>query len=171
VGHSLGDGPSPQGDGGKNPKFFFGGAGGFWDVFLGVATEFPERQSGLGVWKTPRGVQNAPVSRDYGPDLARKWTITARVLPRKTLDLATMLFSDVDGIAVFLRSLAWDLRAGEGGVVSTQRTQPLGLARLAATRAACRARGSTQPPGLARLARLVRLRNVEQGLEIKALVN
>ena len=83
----------------------------------------------------------------------------------------------MDGIGVFLRSLARDLHAGEGGVVSTQRatlarpravpwpaagavalpgrTQPPGLA---ATRAACRARGRTQPPGLARLARLVRLR-------------
>ena len=66
------------------------------------------------MWKGPFGVQNVPFSRDYGPDLARKWATTAPVLPRKTLVLATMLWSAVDGMAVFPRSLARDLHAGCG---------------------------------------------------------
>ena len=95
----------------ENPKIFWRVTE-FLGRFFGVPTAFGERQDGFGVWKTPRGVQNALFSRDYGPDLARKWAITARVLPRKTLVLATMLWSGVDGIGVFLRSLARELRAG-----------------------------------------------------------
>ena len=104
-------------------KFFFGGWPDFGGVFWGVANAFSERQGGFGARKTPRGVQNAPFSCDYGPDFPRQWATTAPVLPRKTLDSATRLWTGVDGIAVFLRSLAWDLRAGGGRVVSTQRTQ------------------------------------------------
>jgi len=102
----------PRGE--KSEKIFWG-VGGFWGVFWRVATAFAERQGGLGVWKGPFGVKNALVSRDYGPDLPRKWAITAPVLPRKTLVLATMLWSVVDGIGGFSRSLARDLHAGGRG--------------------------------------------------------
>ena len=99
---------------GKKSKKFFWVVAGFWRRFWGVATAFPERLGRFGVWKTPRGVQNAPFSRDYGPDFPRQWATTAPVLPRKTRVLATMLWNGVDGIRGFPRSLAWDLHAGEG---------------------------------------------------------
>jgi len=97
---------------GKKFRKFFLGGGRILERFFGVATEFSERQGGLGAWKTPRGVQNGPFSRDYGPDFPRQWATTAPVLPHKTLVLATMLWNGVDGLAVFPRALARDLRAG-----------------------------------------------------------
>ena len=81
---------------------------------MGVAAAFLERQGRFGAWKTPRGVQNAPFSCDCGATSARKGATIAPFLPRRTLDLATMLWSDMDGLAVFPQSLARDLHAGGG---------------------------------------------------------
>ena len=125
--------------------------------FLGVATAFRERQGRLGVWKTPRGVHNALFSRDYGPDFPRQWATTAPVLPRKTLVLATMLWSGVGGVAVFLRSLARDLRAG-GRVVSTQRP-----ALSPPDRSGPGSKGRRRKPEGTKLARLWRVQGPRSG--------
>ena len=78
-----------------------------------------------GFWGVERSVwgEKRPVLTRFFPDLARKWAITAPFLPRKTLVLATMLLSVVDGIGGFSRSLAWDLHAGGGFNAEAQSTQ------------------------------------------------
>ena len=98
---------------GKSENFFWG-VGGFWTRFLGGQGAFPERQGGFWAWNTPLGAQNAPFLRDSGATSGWKEATIASFLPRRTLVLATMLWSEPDGMAVFPRSLARDLRAGEG---------------------------------------------------------
>jgi len=97
--------------GAKNPKTFFGGRADFGAFFGGRNRVFRAPGAFGGVERSIWGAKRPGLTR-VCPDLPRKWAITAPVLPRKHLVLATMLWSAVDGMAVFPRSLARDLHAG-----------------------------------------------------------
>jgi len=97
----------------KSEKFFWG-AGGFWGRFLGGRNRI-WRAAGA-FWGVERSVWGAkrPVLTSILPRFAPYMPHTAPVLPRKHLVLPPMLWSDVDGIGGFPRSLARDLHAGGG---------------------------------------------------------